>query len=62
MSKTGSETAEDEALVLGILADPELFSELVYRYEDRLGRYLARLGVINAADREDLLQDIFVKI
>lgn len=52
----------DEALVALSLTDTSYFATLVMRYEDKLGRYVSRLGVRNKEDQEDLLQDIFIKI
>lgn len=51
----------DEDLVRETLADRERFALLVERYEARLARYLQRLGVGRREDREDLLQDTFIK-
>ena len=51
----------DEELVKLTLADKNHFGDLVDRYEAKLRRYIARLGVRNAEDQEDVLQDIFLK-
>lgn len=44
------------------LKDPVFFGHIVARYEAKLGRYIERLGVRNSEDREDVLQEIFIKV
>lgn len=51
----------DEEIVHRTLSDKEAFASLIERYEAKLGRYLERLGVSVREDREDLLQNVFVK-
>jgi len=51
----------DEELVLLTLKDKNNFVGLVERYQAKLGRYIARLGVHNPEDQSDVLQDIFLK-
>lgn len=52
----------DEELVASILdGRPELFSELVGRYQGRLVSYLHRM-LRNEEDAHDLAQEVFVKI
>ncbi len=51
----------DEAVVKEALVDPEQFAELVFRYEEKLRRYIRRLGVQSKEDQEDILQEIFIK-
>lgn len=51
----------DEEIVGIALTHKEFFGELVRRYQDRLGRYLRRLGVYRYEDMEDVLQNIFLK-
>jgi RNA polymerase sigma-70 factor (ECF subfamily) len=41
---------------------PNAFAVLVHRYEAKLDRYVMRLGVRRLEDRQDLLQDIFIKV
>lgn len=53
--------SDEEAVALA-LTDPAYFGHIVERYEERLSRYLTRLGVRNKEDREDVLQDIFIKV
>lgn len=52
----------DAEVVLAALADKEQFGVLMDRYEAKLRRYIARLGVRNAEDQSDVLQDIFIKV
>lgn len=51
----------DEAIVAEALADKERFALLISRYEAKLSRYLERLGLSVAEDREDVLQNAFIK-
>lgn len=51
----------DEQIARRALADKEAFGEIITRYEAKLGRYLARLGIAVPEDREDVLQNAFVK-
>ena len=51
----------DEELVSKTLEDKEFFGVLVDRYQAKLTRYIARLGVRDPEDQLDVLQDIFLK-
>ena len=51
----------DEEIVLQTLRDKDAFALIIERYEAKLGRYLERLGVSSREDREDILQNAFVK-
>ncbi|MBN2884870.1 sigma-70 family RNA polymerase sigma factor [Patescibacteria group bacterium] len=53
---------EDSELVRLSLVDPDKFSYIIYRYQEKLERYLRRLGAKNEEDVQDLLQDIFLKV
>jgi RNA polymerase sigma-70 factor (ECF subfamily) len=53
--------ASDVELVKKTLIDKSVFGELVDRYEAKLKRYIARLGVRNPDDQLDVLQEIFLK-
>lgn len=55
------ETLTDEEIVRRTLADKEAFATLIERYEPKLMRYCERLGVGVKEDREDILQNAFVK-
>ena len=52
----------DEAIVVRILHDRSYFEVIVERFEEKLTRYLRRLGVHVHEDRQDLIQDIFIKV
>lgn len=51
----------DTDIVRETLVNKDAFSVLVVRYQDKLRRYVRRLGVRNEEDQDDLLQDIFIK-
>ncbi|MBU6490674.1 sigma-70 family RNA polymerase sigma factor [Patescibacteria group bacterium] len=51
----------DEDIVRRTLLDKEKFALLLERYEQKLARYLERLGVGIREDREDILQNAFIK-
>jgi len=51
----------DEEVVRRTLLDKEAFALIIERYEAKLTRYLERLGVGIPEDREDILQNAFVK-
>ncbi len=51
----------DEEVVAEALRQKEAFGVLVRRYEERLSRYIRRLGVFRSEDVEDLLQNVFLK-
>jgi RNA polymerase sigma-70 factor, ECF subfamily len=53
-------TLTDEEVVERARHDKDAFALLVPRYEERLDRYLRRLGVKSLEDRQDLLQNVFV--
>lgn len=52
----------DEELVALSLKEQAFFGELVRRYEQKLARYVRRLGVRNEDDQQDVLQEIFLKV
>lgn len=51
----------DEEIVAKTLRDKEAFALLIARYDAKLFRYLERLGVGIREDREDILQNAFIK-
>jgi RNA polymerase sigma-70 factor (ECF subfamily) len=51
----------DEEVVRMTLRDPNQYGLLMERYEGKLKRYIARLGVRNPDDQLDVLQEIFIK-
>lgn len=52
----------DSDLVTLTLRERDAFVHLVERYEEKLTRYVRRLGVKTNEDIEDILQDIFIKV
>ena len=52
----------DEELVTSTLLERNDFVYLVERYEEKLGRYVRRLGIKTDEDVEDTLQEIFIKV
>lgn len=55
------EESTDEQIVAETFSDKEAFAALIGRYEAKLTRYLERLGVATREDREDILQNAFIK-
>lgn len=55
-------TKSDEQIALLAIEEKSMFVLLIARYEEKLSRYLRRLGVHAKEDREDLLQNIFLKV
>lgn len=56
------ESLSDKELVEVILSNKEAFSAIIERYEKPLRRYIARLGVRDIRDIEDILQNSFIKV
>ncbi len=61
MSANPALPPSDEELVTLTLRERSFFGFIVERYEAKLGRYIARLGVRNREDQQDVLQEIFLK-
>lgn len=51
----------DEEIVTRTLQDKESFGLLISRYEERLTRYVRRIGRFSNEDVEDILQESFIK-
>lgn len=51
----------DNDLVELSKSDPNIFGELVKRYQDRLFKYVRRISYFSDEDIEDILQDTFIK-
>jgi RNA polymerase sigma-70 factor (ECF subfamily) len=51
----------DEQVARRALVHTEEFGEIIVRYQDKLARYLSRLGLGVREDREDVLQNAFLK-
>ena len=52
----------DQELVEKALAEPESFAFLIWRYEDRLRRYIGHLSNLDEAETDDCLQEVFIKV
>ena len=57
-----SQNMSDEEIVSMALRDKAFFGHIVMRYENKLSAYIMRLGIRNVEDRQDTLQDIFIKV
>lgn len=53
---------DDATIAKQSLADPHYFSHIVERYEDKLRRYIYRLGRFTIQDTEDILQNTFIAV
>lgn len=62
MEETKALPPSDEELVRQTLKDKQLFGILIERYEQKLTRYVHRLGVKNPDDQLDVMQEVFLKI
>ncbi len=51
----------DSEIVSLTLKDHSAFGFLIERYEAKLKRYIFRLGLSNAEDQQDVMQEIFIK-
>jgi len=61
MHENPSSMTDEEAVAMALL-NKEFFGHIVLRYQDKLSSYVHRLGVRNEQDREDVLQNIFIKV
>lgn len=61
MEQRPSLPPSDEEIVRMTLENPNQYGLLMERYEARLKRYITRLGIRNADDQLDVLQEIFIK-
>jgi RNA polymerase sigma-70 factor (ECF subfamily) len=52
----------DVEIVAHSIADRSYFAVIVERFEDKLIRYIRRLGIHSHEDRQDILQEIFIKV
>jgi RNA polymerase sigma-70 factor (ECF subfamily) len=51
----------DQDIIPFLLQDRNVFGVLVKRYANPLSRYIRRIGVVSKDDREDVLQNVFIK-
>lgn len=52
----------DNELVVLVRQNPEALSYIMDRYKGKLERYIARRTNFDPSDREDILQDVFIKV
>lgn len=52
----------DNDLVALVRQNPEALTHIIDRYRTKLERYITRRTNVNNHDREDILQDVFIKI
>jgi RNA polymerase sigma-70 factor (ECF subfamily) len=52
----------DAEIVAHSIVDRSYFAVIVERFEDKLIRYIRRLGIHSHEDRQDILQEIFIKV
>lgn len=53
---------KDEEIVKLVLKNPDFYSEIIVRYQDKLQRYISRISNISNEDVDDLIQDIFLSV
>lgn len=51
---------KDKELIKETLVNPELYSEIIFRYEKKIHRYILRITKISNEDAQDLTQDVFL--
>lgn len=51
---------KDEELVKKVLKNPDFYSEIIKRYQDKINRYICRISNISPDDVDDLTQDVFL--
>ncbi len=56
------EEQSDKELVAATLKDPESYRHIMDRYRAKLMRYVGHLGMRDAAQQEDILQMVFIKV
>jgi RNA polymerase sigma-70 factor (ECF subfamily) len=56
------ETKTDNELVIMVRQDPECLSHIIDRYRPKLQRYIDRRTNADSHDKEDILQDVFIKM
>lgn len=61
MTKVQIELTDNELVQLS-KNDPNIFGELVSRYQNRLFRYVHRISYFSNEDIEDIIQETFIKV
>jgi len=52
----------DNEVVKLALQERAFFGHIVERYQEKLSRYITRLGIKDLDDRDDVLQEVFIKV
>ena len=55
-------TVTDEELVIHSRNNSDFFGILIERYENKLERYIRRITKVSNEDRQDILQNVFLKV
>jgi len=58
---TSYSAMDDNELVESSKSNPEVFGELVLRYQERLFRFIRRISYFCIEDIEDIVQETFIK-
>lgn len=61
MKKDYSDATDAEIVELS-KTNPDVFEEIVIRYQDRLFYYVRRISYFDKEDTEDILQEVFIKV
>jgi RNA polymerase sigma-70 factor (ECF subfamily) len=51
---------KDEEVVKEVLKNPDFYSEIIFRYQGKINRYILRIAKISTEDSQDLTQDVFL--
>ena len=62
MNQDMSHLTDQEIVTRTLQENPELFGQLIDRYEQKLLRYIRRITQVSKHDAEDILQDVFIKV
>lgn len=55
-----SKNKKDEDIVEEVLKNPDFYSEIIFRYQEKIIRYILRIAKVSKEDAEDLTQDVFL--
>ena len=51
---------KDEEIVKMVLENSDFYSEIISRYQNKIGKYISRISAVAADDVDDLTQDVFL--
>jgi RNA polymerase sigma-70 factor (ECF subfamily) len=51
---------KDEEIVKKVLKNPDFYTEIISKYQDKIKRYICRISNIQEDDVDDLTQDVFL--